>query len=106
MPTKRTPLHRGRRLTFSGEVLALFAALECEPKRRQNNREFQDKSKSLAQLLDLNAEWWTMNHVHDRSRGPCHPPWCVAHHDWHKVRAVREMLLEAATKAGLLTKGT
>jgi hypothetical protein len=91
MPTNRRYLSRDRRPLFSAEVLALFAELEHMP----GDQAFTDGSRRLAQLLGLTDEWWTGNHVNDRSRKPCHPPWCQAHTDWHKVRAVRAALLAA-----------
>jgi hypothetical protein len=82
-----------RRRSFSAEALALFIELERTP---QHSRKFKDGSRELARLLGLTAEWWTMNHVNDRSRAPCHPPGYIAREDWIKVRAVREALLAAA----------
>ena len=91
MPTNRRYLRRDRRPVFSAEVLALFAELERMP----GDQAFTDASRRLARLLSLTDEWWTGNHVNDHSRKPCHPPWCQAHTDWHKVRAVRAALLAA-----------
>jgi hypothetical protein len=50
-------------------------------------------------MLNLVSEWWTCNSVLDDSDAPCWPPHLVAHQDWHKVRAVREALLERAKAA-------
>ena len=84
-----------RRPRFSAEALALFVELERVPPRRRHRQDFRDKTHELARLLGLVDEWWGGNCVTDRSRAPCHPRWCVAHHDWFRVRGVREALLEA-----------
>ena len=103
MTSKRTLLRRERRPTFSGEVLDWFVTLEHGPRDRygelKGTDEFNDKSQRLAALLDLSAEWWMMQHVNDRSREPCHPPWCSAHAAWHRVREVRKQLLAAVAGA-------
>jgi hypothetical protein len=71
MPAKlRTA--KGRHPTFSAEALALFVELE-----RKRTRAFSDGSRELARMLGLTSEWWTGNHLNDRSAGPCHPPWCA-----------------------------
>jgi hypothetical protein len=84
---------KGRRPSFSGEVLALFVELE-----RKRTQAFTDGSRELARRLGLTAEWWTGNHVNDRSAEPCHPPSCVAHQDWFRCRGVRNELLAAVRK--------
>jgi hypothetical protein len=67
---KRTILRRERRpMMFSPEVLQLFVELERIP---PSSPRFQAKSERLAELLDLVGEWWTCNHVNDRSRRPTH----------------------------------
>jgi len=91
MPVK-SRIAKGRRPSFSAEALALFVKLEGMCQRGQD---FEESSHQLARMLGLTAEWWTGNSVLDRSEGPCHPPWCVAHEDWHVCRAVREQLLAA-----------
>ena len=96
MSTNRIPRSRARQAQITPEALALFTELERMPRRDRDSDEFRAKSKYLAALLGLTSEWWTCNHVHDRSRTPCHPPWCVAHGDWHHCRTVRQMLLAAA----------
>ena len=95
MPVKLR-VAKERRPSFSAEAVELFVTLERMPPHDRDSAEFRDKSKRLAALLGLTSEWWTCNHVHDRSRTPCHPPWCVAHGDWHHCRTVRQMLLAAA----------
>jgi hypothetical protein len=98
VPVKlRTP--KERRPTFTPEIVALFAELEAVPAHERERPEFVAKSKELAALLDLSSEWWTTNHVHDRSAEPCWPEHCVAYEDWFKVRAVREALLDAVRDA-------
>jgi hypothetical protein len=77
-------------------VVALFAELEAVPRRDRESQDYRDKTRQLARSLGLMPEWWTGNHVNDRSRAPCHPPEYLAHHDWHVVRGMRERLLEAA----------
>jgi hypothetical protein len=98
MPAKqRVP--KARRV-FRREVLELFAELDST---RGGSKSFQrGKSEELASLLDLDGEWWTGNHVNDRSRPPPYQPWRCAYHDWHTCRAWRKELLEAAAEAGLL----
>jgi hypothetical protein len=77
------------------EAIALFLEIERIPKQR---RAFSDGSRRLARLLGLVPEWWTGNHVNDRSAQPYHRPEYAAYQDWHRCRAVREALLEAAGK--------
>jgi hypothetical protein len=93
MPTKRKPRsrdwHPGR---FNPQAIALFLELEHMP---QSKQKFRDKSHELARLLGLVSEWWTCQHVNDRSERPCHPPGYIAHKDWHKCRQVRRALLAA-----------
>ena len=94
MPTNRTPLQRARqRHLFTAEAIALFLELEGAPERAQP---FSDDTRRLARLLGLTSESWTGQHVNDRSSKPVHPQGYVAHDDWHRCRAVREQLLEAA----------
>jgi hypothetical protein len=83
---------KDRRAQFSRETLELFQALEA---LSQDSDRFKAGSRRLARLLGLTDEFWTMNHVHDRSAGPCWPSHLVAHHDWHRVREVRLALLAA-----------
>jgi hypothetical protein len=82
------------RAQFRREALELF--VELEGMRGQHRQEFKDKSKRLARLLGLTREFWGGNSVLDRDRRPCWPPSLVAHHDWYRVREVREQLLAAA----------
>ena len=91
MPAKAR-LPKGRRPTFSAEALALFVRLE---RMSERSRDFEEGSRELARMLGLTSEWWARQHVNDRSEGPCHPPWCVAHADWYTCREVREALLAA-----------
>jgi hypothetical protein len=93
---------KARRPVFAPEVIALFVELERLP--RQSPR-FEEGSRALAEKLGLMDEWFTMQHVNDRSAGPCHPPWLVAHGDWFRCRRVREQLLAAAHEAGLRVAG-
>jgi hypothetical protein len=100
MPTNRTPIERTRHPypKFTVEVLELFVELEMMGSR-QNTLAFAEGSKRLAALLGLTSEWLCSGcHVHDRSEGPCHPEGYAANSDWHRVRAVRELLLEAVGK--------
>jgi hypothetical protein len=91
-----------RRHSFSAEAIALFIELEAVPVRRRKLEEFRDRERELAGLLGLGAEFFlSCCSVLDRERTPCWPPWCAAHADWHRVRAVREQLLEAAATQGL-----
>jgi hypothetical protein len=92
MPTNRTALERERRPAFSPEALALFVVLEQTPK---GSRKFKDGARELARMLDLTDEFWTGNHVSDRSRAPCHPDGYLAYHDWFRCRRVRDALLAA-----------
>jgi hypothetical protein len=96
MTTKRTIIDRSRRGTITAEALELFLELEAAPQVSRGRQDWKDKSKRLAGLLGLSPEWWMVQHVNDRSSGPCHPPHMCAHEAWHRVRAVRQALLEAA----------
>jgi hypothetical protein len=84
---------KDRRPSFSAEALGLFLELEQTP---QASQRFKDGSRELARLLGFVDEWWTCNHVNDRSPEPCHPPGYIAHGDWFRCRAVRLQLLAAA----------
>jgi hypothetical protein len=98
--TKRHPIYRfSRNRPFSNQALTLFVELERMPRRNRNAQLFKDKERKLARMLNLVSEWWTCNSVLDDSDAPCWPPHLVAHQDWHKVRAVREALLERAKAA-------
>jgi hypothetical protein len=87
--------------SFSPEILSLFIELEG---MSQGTKAFKEGSHRLAQLLDLVDEWWTCNHVHDRSAEPCHSPQYISHKHWHRCRAVRQQLL-AATGACSASSG-
>jgi len=78
------------------EALALFLELERDPRHAQP---FSDDTRKLARMLGLTSEWWTGQHVNDRSDKPYMPPHLVAYQDWHRCRAVREALLQMARKA-------
>jgi hypothetical protein len=82
-------------LLHSMNVLITATELEAVPMRAREHPEFIAKSKHLARMLGLTAEWWTCNHVNDANRSPCHPPEYVAFADWHRCRAMRLSLLEA-----------
>jgi hypothetical protein len=94
MPVKHR-VAKGRRPTFPPEVVALFSEIERLP----GDHAFKDNSHQLARMLGLTDQWWTGNQVNDRSRAPCHGPWCQAHTDWHTCREVRLQLLAAAKGA-------
>jgi hypothetical protein len=83
-----------RRPSFALEAVALFVRLES---LSPHSQEFKQGSRQLARMLNLTAEWWTCNHVNDRSEGPCHPPGYIAYSDWHTCREVRKALLEAVS---------
>jgi hypothetical protein len=89
MPTNRTRISRPlRRPAFSEEILVLF--LELEHTRDEH------KSKKLALALSLWEEWWLSGcHVNDTSKLPPWPRGYAAHDDWVKVRATRDLLLQA-----------
>ena len=91
MPVKQR-LAKDRLPQFSAEAVSLFVELERTP---HSSQKFKEGSRKLAHLLDLVAEFWTGNHVNNRDRKPCHPPWCIAYNDFFRVRAVREELLAA-----------
>lgn len=86
-----------RHPSFSTEVLALFTELE---RMRQRGQKFEDRAHELARLLGLVPEWWTGNHVNDRSAEPYHPPGSgyVARADWFRCRETRIALLAAASQ--------
>jgi hypothetical protein len=79
--------------------LDLFVKLEAAPLHQRDTNEFKVGERRLARLLGLTDEFWTMNSVLDRSARPCHPPPHVAWNHWHRCRAAREVLLEAAAAA-------
>jgi hypothetical protein len=91
-----------RRHSFSAEAIALFIELEAVAVRRRKLEEFRDRERELAGLLGLGAEFFlSCCSVLDRERTPCWPPWCAAHADWHRVRAVREAAAGSGRYAGL-----
>jgi hypothetical protein len=101
MPTKRQPRYREWRLgRFSPEVLTLFVRLE---RMSQSSRKFKDGSRELAHMLGLVDEWWTCQHVNDRSSEPCHPPGYIAYDDWFTCREYRTALLAAASPGPRVT---
>jgi hypothetical protein len=77
---------------FTAETLALFVKLEHQ---RPSQRD-RDEERALMYQLNLSDEYWWMNSVLDRSRGPCHGPEYFAHHGWYRCREVREALLQAS----------
>jgi len=83
-----------RRPAFPAEALTLFVELE-----RKRAQAFTDDTREPARMLGLVSEWWTGNHVNDRSAEPSRPPSYVAHHDWHRCREVRKALLEVVKGA-------
>jgi hypothetical protein len=92
---RRIPIDR-QLLPFSQEVLDLFRALEqVKPSRRYADQ----RSKQLAQLLNLMDEYFTVNHVSDVG-GP--PQRLVARQNWERCRTVRKQLLEAINDTALL----
>jgi hypothetical protein len=95
MPVK-SRVAKDRRPTFSAEAIALFERLERMP--GQDSQAFEDGSHQLARLLNLVPEFWTGNHVNDRSDGPCHPPGYISREDWFCCRAVRRQLLAAVAE--------
>ena len=105
MPVKLRAV-KERRPSLSAEAIALFVELEAIPRRRRHeDLELRAKECALHEMLGLWIEWrCSVCSVLDRDRAPCWPPYMPAHHDWHKVRAVRLALLEAvATESA---KGT
>jgi hypothetical protein len=96
MPTNRVPIARPRRPGFGDEALSLFVPLDGAPPSYRESREFRDQSLRLAEMLDMNAEWWMCQDVLDRRERPCHPPDMPTHAAFHRCRAMRLALLEAA----------
>jgi hypothetical protein len=84
----------------------LFAELENMPRRRRReDPEILAKECALHEMLGLWREWrCSVCSVLDREPRPCWPPSMPAHHDWHKVRAVRLALLEAVGASSVLLK--
>jgi hypothetical protein len=99
MPAKLR-VAKDRRPSFSPEALSLFLELEG---MSQHSRAFKDGSRRLARLLNLVDEWWTGQHVNDRSAEPCHSPEYIAHEYWYRCRAVRAALLAAVGPLVLLS---
>jgi hypothetical protein len=98
--TKRHPLQRPRqRSLISEEALRLFIELENTPRAQRGTKSFKDRQHELMRLLNLVPEYWTTNSVLDDSKAPPWPPHLVAYQDWHKVRGVREELLQACKAA-------
>jgi hypothetical protein len=83
---------KGRRPTFSADVLALFAELEREA---MPDPAFSDGARELAVKLDLVTAFWVGCTPLDRSDAPCHPPGYLSYELWFRCREVREQLLAA-----------
>jgi hypothetical protein len=79
------------------EALSLFVTLERMDRRSEA---FEQGTYELARVLGLVPEWWTGNHVNDRSEEPCHQPGYVSHEDWHRCREVRNALQAALDARG------
>ena len=101
MPTNRTAIRRNSRpLRFPAEALSLFAELDKVPMRRRDTDEFKRRDRELHRLLDLGHEWFCCSaSVLDRDKAPCYPEGMPARDAWFKVRAVRDLLLEAVKEA-------
>jgi hypothetical protein len=64
--------------------------------RQRRSRVFESRAYQLAKRLDLGSEHFCSRcSVLDRERQCCYSPEYLAHHAWHRVRAVREQLLAA-----------
>jgi len=74
----------------------VFAEIERRGDRR--SRAYTEKTRQLARLLNLVPQWWTMNHVNDRSAKPCHPEGHVSRDDFWACRRTHEALLAALTE--------
>jgi hypothetical protein len=81
MNTKRQVLSGERNTPITDGMLALLAELDSAPVSRRRSQEFKDKSRELAQILNLFDEYWTINSVLDTSAEPCHPRGYVARED-------------------------
>ena len=93
--TRRTRISRQQHAPFTDEVVRLFIELEGAPERA---RPYSDDTRRLAKMLGLTSEWWTGQHVNDKSDKPIHPKGYCAHDDFYRCRAVRQALLEAAER--------
>jgi hypothetical protein len=95
MPSNRKPIERPQRARISAEVLEFFLELERMPRRQRDSQVFKDGEHELARRLNLVSEFWSGNSVLDRDQGPCWLPSLIAHHDWYRLREIREQLLAA-----------
>jgi hypothetical protein len=97
VPTNRRIIDRPRRSGLGAEAVALFIELNAiQDRRRHENLNLRAKEQALHEMLGLWTEWrCSCCSVLDRDRAPCWPANMPAHHDWHRVRAVREQLLQA-----------
>jgi hypothetical protein len=94
--TKKRPLARTPAPRFSERAVMLFRELESTPSRRRNTSAFKDAERELARQLNLVSEFWSGCSVLDSSSDPCWPPGVYAYSVWFRMRAVREVLLEAS----------
>ena len=86
---------------FTREVVELFLELERDPKGYLT---YSEKSYRLATLLGLENEWWSSNHVNDRTRVcPWVSPSFVGHAAFHRCRKIREELLAICEERGDLS---
>ena len=95
MPVKlRVP--KERRPFFDDETIALFRKLSAMPPSARKGPEWKEQSQHLAELLGLENEWWTMNHVEDEPSGfPPAEDNTFQHACYWRVAEVREQLLAA-----------
>jgi hypothetical protein len=96
MPAK-SRVAKTRRAASDDDVVEIFRRLEATPMRARKSDAYRDGDFRLHRLLNLYSERrCSMCSVLDRSS--VSPPWpseYPAHKDWHRVRAVREQLLQA-----------
>jgi hypothetical protein len=100
MPTKRTPLERGRKapLQVEPEMVALFRELEEVPEdQRFDNDAYRAKETRLAKRLGLWAECFLgAMDVNDKTLPDRFPRYDFRDDDWYRVTAMRARLLELA----------
>jgi hypothetical protein len=97
----RQSIHPRLRPKFNKEILELFSRLEQTPLKQRRSAQWRAEHKRFMcdpLLLDMSAEFWSMQSPLDRSLKPCHPPWKGAYQSWHVCRNLRIALLAAIGK--------
>ena len=99
MPTKRTPINRGRKssLLIDEPAVKLFARLERVPVPHRMGYAYRDHAMHLARMLGLSSEHWLDAHqLNDPALFLRPPQYDCFVQSWERVLATRKQLLQLA----------